>query len=162
VSVAGEVAVADEGDGLAALEGLDDAAAGMVEGDDLEAALFAEELEDAFEGGGGDGADDGVDGDAHGGDEGAAEFPVAVVGGEHDGAALGVADGFEMFEALDADAVAQAFGGEFLEADEVGEIFAEILEGLAGAAVEEVARGRMPWCSKMTRRFSRTAARRGG
>jgi hypothetical protein len=81
------------------------------------------------------------------------------VGGEHDGAALGVADGFEMLEALDADAVAQARGGEFLEADEVGEIFAEILEGLAGAAVEEAARGRMPWCSKTTRRFSRTAAR---
>ena len=43
--------VADEGDGFAALEGRGDADAGLGEGNDVEAALFAEIFEDALEGG---------------------------------------------------------------------------------------------------------------
>ena len=110
MSVAAEIAVADEGDDFAALEDLDDADAGLGERNDFHAALFAEEAVEAFEGGRGDGTDDGVDGDVHGGDEGPAEFPVAEVGGEHDGSALGIADGFEMLQSLDADVFADALG----------------------------------------------------
>jgi predicted methyltransferase len=66
------------------------------------------------------------------------------MGGQEESRRASKSDGVEMLGALEADPLADARGRELAVADEVGEVFAEVLEGLAGAAVEQAVRGTMP------------------
>ena len=113
----------------------------MGERNDLQAALLAEVMEDAFQRWGGDGPHNGIERNAQRGNEGAAQFPVAVVRGEKNCAAFLLANTLNVLQALNADGVADFLFGEFAKANEIGEIFAEGLKGFAGAAGQNLPGG---------------------
>ena len=107
----------------------------------LQAALHTKHIEDTLERWGGNRTHHGINRNAHRRNKGAAQLPVAVVGRQQNSAPLGFADGFQMAQPLNADAVTNAFRRKLFEADKISKIFAESLKGLARIAVENLLRG---------------------